>query len=163
MALINRPRLLIADEQTTALDLDVQAQILSLLKNINQSEGVSILFISHDLSTVRNLCDRVTVLYAGIPAEVGSTAAVISRPAHVYTRMLMEAVPAPEKRGLPLNPIPGRVPDHRAAATCCLFADRCPSAQAICRTRLPEMQPVGPDHDAACFAARGINPVEEMP
>lgn len=163
MAIINRPRLLIADEPTTALDLDVQAQILALLKHINRSEGVSILFISHDLSTVRDLCDRVNVLYAGIPAEAGSTAAVISRPAHVYTRMLMEAVPTPEKRGLPLNPIPGRVPDHRAAATCCLFADRCPAVQAVCRERLPQMQRVGQDHEAACFAADGIDPEEETP
>lgn len=151
MALINRPALLIADEPTTALDVAVQAQILELIREINRTAGVSVLFISHDLSTVRRLCDRVEVLYAGIPAETGPTEDILKRPAHVYTRMLLDAIPTPDKKYKRLSAIPGRLPDSRGTATHCMFADRCPAALPICKTALPPVREVRPGHFAACF------------
>ncbi|NLL65029.1 MAG: ABC transporter ATP-binding protein [Clostridiaceae bacterium] len=155
MAVINNPSLLIADEPTTALDSVVQGQILALLKDINSKEQVSILFISHDLSTVRRLCDRVVVLYAGIPAEIGTTAQVLARPAHVYTELLLAAIPTPDKRGQTLAQIPGQVADDRGPVTFCPFAPRCPKAISRCRKELPELREVEPGHWVACFLAEG--------
>ncbi len=151
MAVITRPPLLIADEPTTALDASVQDQILELLLNISRKDDVAILYISHDLGTVKRLCDRVCVLYAGIPAETGPTMDVLHSPKHEYTKMLLQSVPTPNKKGQKLSAIPGRLPDSRGPATCCLFADRCPRAFDRCHNEVPATRVVGPGHTAACF------------
>jgi oligopeptide/dipeptide ABC transporter ATP-binding protein len=151
MAVITRPPLLIADEPTTALDVGVQDQILKMLAKICRRENMAILYISHDLSTVRRLCDRVCVLYAGMPAETGPTAELLQDPKHEYTRMLLQAIPTPDKKGQRLSAIPGRLPDNRGPAEHCLFADRCPQAFDRCRQEVPPTRTVHPQHTAACF------------
>ena len=155
MAIVNRPRLLIADEPTTAIDVVVQRQIIELLKDINRQDGVSILFISHDIKTVKRLCDRLTVLYAGMTAESGPPDLVTKAPAHYYTKMLLKAVLTPERRGKKLVGIEGSLPRYRGEAEYCLFADRCPAAQAICRDKVPPLRSLSTKdrHMAACFMA----------
>ncbi len=151
MSIINRPKLVIADEPTTALDAQTQIQILDLLKTINQRDGVSILLISHDLKTVWRICDEVTVLYAGMVAEVGSVEAVCHHPKHVYTKLLLGCVPTPDKKGQPLVAIKGRVTDSRGPASACLFAPRCPLKQPRCESGVVPLMPVGNEHLAACY------------
>ncbi|MDI9490295.1 MAG: ABC transporter ATP-binding protein [Clostridiaceae bacterium] len=151
MAIINNPQLLIADEPTTALDVTVTAQILDLIKIINESKQISVLYISHDFSTVNKLCDRVFVLYAGIPVEIGSVKQVIENPQHPYTELLLESIPTKEKRGQKLLRMKGRTQDPRGPALNCQFADRCPKAFGRCRQELPPMYQVTPGHTAACF------------
>ncbi|NLM18872.1 MAG: ABC transporter ATP-binding protein [Clostridiaceae bacterium] len=151
MAIINNPELLIADEPTTALDVSVKAQIIKLIKLINLSRRASVLYISHDFSTVKKLCDRVYVLYQGIPVEVGATTQIIKQPQHMYTKLLLESIPSPEKRGQRLLTMKARTRDYRGPATNCLFADRCPKVFERCRQELPDMYEVCNDHQAACF------------
>lgn len=152
MAIINRPKLVICDEPTTALDVRIQAQILALLKQINERDGVSILLISHDLYSVQSICDHIAVLYAGMPAEIGKTADVCGHPRHVYTRLLMGCVPTPDQKGEPLMAIRGRVTDHRGEAHACLFAPRCPLTRAECLEDVVPLMKMGHDHWAACYA-----------
>ncbi|MDR0399914.1 MAG: ABC transporter ATP-binding protein [Treponema sp.] len=153
-AMICGPRLLIADEPTTALDVSIQAQILGLLKKINRETGTAILFISHDLSVIRSLCGKVLVMYAGKLVERGPVEEVFSRPAHEYTRGLLGAIPGPASRGRPLANIPGRVPPiEEDRPPGCPFAPRCPRAAAPCRERFPPEADLGGGHSAACLAA----------
>ena len=132
MAIINNPELLIADDPTTALDVSVKAQIIELIKLINFSRKASVLYISHDFSTVKELCDRVYVLYQGIPVEVGETMQITEQPQHMYTKLLLESIPTPEKRGRHLWTMKARTRDYRGPATNCLFADRCPKVFERC-------------------------------
>jgi peptide/nickel transport system ATP-binding protein len=133
LAVIAGPRLLIADEPTTALDLSTQAQILELLKQLNREQGTSILFISHDLSVIRKICGRVLVMYAGRIMEEGPVEEVFSRPAHEYTRGLLGSIPGRGMKGRPLAVIPGRVPSiEDGSAPGCPFAPRCPRAEKRC-------------------------------
>jgi peptide/nickel transport system ATP-binding protein len=153
-AMICGPRLLIADEPTTALDVSIQAQILGLLKKINRETGTAILFISHDLSVVRALCRKVLVMYAGKLAERGPVEEVFAHPAHEYTRGLLGAIPGPASRGRPLANIPGRVPPiEEDRPPGCPFAPRCPRAAALCREKFPPEISLGPEHSAACVPA----------
>jgi peptide/nickel transport system ATP-binding protein len=138
LAVINHPRLLIADEPTTALDVTIQAQILDLLRGINRNLGTSILFISHDLSVIRRLCGRVLVMYAGRIVESGPAAEVFRNPLHEYTRLLLEAVPGRDRKGRALANIPGRVPAVGEVPPGCPFAPRCKKALPRCRTAFPE-------------------------
>ena len=151
MAIINNPELLIADEPTTALDVNVKVQVLELIKIINQSKNLSVLYISHDLSTIQQICDRVYVLYAGIPVESGTTEQIVYNPKHPYTALLINSLPTPEKRGEKLAKIKPRLRDHRGPATNCQFADRCPYAFTHCHQVLPKMIEVEPGHEVACF------------
>ncbi|HHU52795.1 MAG TPA: ABC transporter ATP-binding protein [Clostridiaceae bacterium] len=151
MAIINNPELLIADEPTTALDVSVKAQIIELIKLINFSRKASVLYISHDFSTVKELCDRVYVLYQGIPVEVGETMQITEQPQHMYTKLLLESIPTPEKRGRHLLTMKARTRDYRGPATNCLFADRCPKVFERCRQEVPDMYEVCNGHQAACF------------
>jgi peptide/nickel transport system ATP-binding protein len=158
-AMICGPRLLIADEPTTALDISTQTQILELLKRINRETGTAILFISHDLGVIRSLCRRVLVMYAGKLVERGPAAAVFSRPGHEYTRGLLAALPGPASRGRPLANIPGRVPPiEEERPPGCPFAPRCVRALPLCGERFPPEIGLGPEHSAACFAAAGASP-----
>jgi oligopeptide/dipeptide ABC transporter ATP-binding protein len=149
MALACEPDLLIADEPTTALDATTQATILNLLRRLRDEKGTSILFITHDLGVVADLCDRVAVLYGGRLVETGTAADVLSAPAHPYTRALLGSVPRPNQKQL--LPIPGEPPAPGQRPPGCPFASRCPMAVSDCET-MPPMEPrSGSDHASACW------------
>jgi oligopeptide/dipeptide ABC transporter ATP-binding protein len=151
-ALACNPDLLIADEPTTALDVTIQARILELIAELQQRLETSVLYISHDLSLVREICDRVAVMYAGRIVETGTTKQIFSNPLHPYTRGLMAAVPsAAHKRG-ELAAIEGNVPELVDPPPSCRFNSRCPFAVEICRTTDPRAIPIGDEHSVACFA-----------
>ena len=141
MALASRPDLLIADEPTTALDVTIQAQILELLRDLQRETGMAILFITHDLGVIAELCSRVVVMYAGRIAEQASAPALFANPRHPYTRGLLRSVPRLEDDPKTvLSTIPGTVPDIHELPTGCRFANRCPHAEDICRRRAPELE-----------------------
>jgi oligopeptide/dipeptide ABC transporter ATP-binding protein len=154
------PRLLIADEPTTALDVTIQAQVLDLLEQMTAEHGSAVLLISHDLGVVATFCDRLLVMYGGRIVESGPTAEIVSRPAHPYTRALLASVPS-MTGDLPrrLASIPGSPPAGGTWADGCAFAPRCPIARDICRatdpdlTDIPESDGTGA-HSAACHASR---------
>ena len=153
MALVSRPALLIADEPTTALDVTIAAQILRLLRRLQEEQGFSVLFITHDLGVVRTVSDRVVVLYAGRIAENALTADLFRDPRHPYTRGLMAAVPRRSTRGGDLPAIAGSIPADPGAIGGCAFADRCPIAIERCRDERPALLRIGEDHVAACHLA----------
>jgi len=137
-ALALGPPLVICDEPTAALDLSIRAQILNLLKDVQRQNGCSFLYISHDLTTVRFLADRVAVMYLGRIVEEGPTEAVFGAPRHWYTRALLDSAPTLERlMHLPEAP-PGEIPDPRETFVGCRFAGRCPNAQDLCRKTDPE-------------------------
>lgn len=150
-ALLLEPTMLIADEPTSALDVTLQAQILSLLSRLRRSHGTAILFISHDLGLVAQLCDRVIVMYCGQVVECGSVVDVYDRPRHPYTRALLASIPSRDRRGERLAVIGGRVPSLSLLPPGCSFNDRCQHAQAVCRERAPGLVAVGA-HTARCLA-----------
>ncbi|NCF66975.1 MAG: ATP-binding cassette domain-containing protein [Chloroflexi bacterium] len=151
MALSCRPSLLIADEPTTALDVTIQAQILTLLKELQQQFGVTIMFITHNLGVVAQFCGRMAVLYAGRVVEMAATETIFSAPHHPYTIGLMEAVPKPGSRGAQLTAIPGNVPPNPGAIAGCAFASRCAQAMEKCTQERPPLRDAGPSHYSACF------------
>lgn len=143
MALMLRPALLIADEATTALDVTLEAQILQLLKELCAEEGTTVLFISHDLGVVSQICDRVLVMYAGRAVEEAGVYDLFERPLHPYTRALLASVPSRKRRGRRLATIPGRVPSLSNLPEGCKFADRCPYVEEVDRGREPHYLEVG--------------------
>jgi len=154
LAVIGRPRLLIADEPTTALDFNTQEQILSLLKEINVNMGTSILFISHDLEAIKNLCGRVLVMYSGRVLEEGTTDEVFFEPAHEYTRCLLNSVPDRTKRGMDLAAIPGKIPSlEEGRPTGCPFHPRCGKAAPRCAGEFPPARAVSVTHTTRCVLA----------
>ncbi|MGZ4737180.1 MAG: ABC transporter ATP-binding protein [Acidimicrobiia bacterium] len=132
MALINEPRLLIADEPTTALDVTIQAQILDLLRGLQRDTGMSVVFVTHDLGVVAEICDRVVVMYAGQVVEQAAVGPLFGGPQHPYTEGLMAAMPQVATPGSPLVVIPGQVPNPGAWPTGCRFAPRCDYAEPVC-------------------------------
>jgi peptide/nickel transport system ATP-binding protein len=154
MALAGRPRLLIADEPTTALDVTVQAQILALLKRIRSEHGMGMLSITHDMSVVADIADRVVVMYAGQVVETGIAREIFEQPLHPYTKGLLECAPRldsqPRTR---LRSIPGTVPAPRAYPAFCRFADRCPLADAECRAGPIRLRAVG-NREVRCIKVR---------
>jgi peptide/nickel transport system ATP-binding protein len=151
MAIANRPKLLIADEPTTALDVTVQAQILDLLGELRAKFGLAMLFISHDLAVVSNIADRVAVMYAGSLVEVGSRREIFHEPAHPYTRGLLHAVPTlTTDRARPLQTIEGTVPSAQAIPRGCPFEPRCEFRIPECASELPTLREVSPGHWARC-------------
>ena len=152
-ALLCRPRLLIADEPTTALDVTIEAQILRLIRRLQEERGFSVLFITHDLGVIRSVSDRVVVLYAGRVAESAPTATLFARPEHPYTRGLMAAVPRAGSGRRALTSIPGSVPADVGQLTGCAFAERCPIVVARCATDRPDLRLLAADHEAACHLA----------
>ena len=151
MALITRPELLIADEPTTALDVTVQAQILELIKKLQREFGMAVLFITHDLGVVSELCDRVQVMYAGRIVERAATRDVFSSPQHPYSRALQRSIPALQRKGEPLHTISGLPPDLSQPIAGCPFAPRCEHANDACRTESPTLCAVHPNHETACL------------
>lgn len=149
-AIAGNPRLLIADEPTTALDVTVQAQILHILKDLVETAGMSIMLISHDLGVIASLCQRIVVMYAGTVVEAGSKADILSRPAHPYTAGLLAAVPRLGYPHTPARGIPGQIPNLLNPPPGCRFAPRCARATAICRTQRPMLAqaPVSPQQVA---------------
>jgi oligopeptide/dipeptide ABC transporter ATP-binding protein len=145
-----QPSLLIADEPTTALDVTIQAEILDLLREMRTRLGLSLLLITHDLGVVAQLADRVAVMYAGRIVEQGTTATVLSRPAHPYTRGLLASLPGTAP-GTRLNAIPGTVPDLSALPVGCAFGPRCSDRVPECDGRQPDASVLSPDHLTRCF------------
>lgn len=151
MALSCLPDLLIADEPTTALDVTIQAQILKLLRDLQQQLELSIILITHNLGVVAKTCDRLAVFYAGRVAEVGTTKDIFNNPQHPYTRGLMNAIPKPGSRGKQMQAIPGTVPSNPGAVKGCPFADRCEFVFERCTKEVPTLIDVSASHQSACF------------
>lgn len=147
MALLPEPKLIIADEPTTALDVTIQAQILKLLRRVAGERGASVLFTTHDLGAAHEICDRITVLYAGQEAETAPVARFFRNPAHHYTRALLQSLPSRE-RGI--KGIAGDIPKLVNPPTGCRFHPRCPMAIAGCVADRPASQVVGEDHAVRC-------------
>ncbi len=150
VALACEPRLLLADEPTTALDVTVQAGILLLLQRLRQERGLAVVIITHDLGVMSALADRVCVMYAGRMAEVGPRSEVLAQPRHPYTRGLLDALPHPEGGAAQLRPITGSPPSLGHVPTGCAFHPRCPHAQTSCTTDRPELASIAPGHLLAC-------------
>jgi peptide/nickel transport system ATP-binding protein len=150
MALACRPRLVIADEPVTALDVMTQAQILDLIKGLRKDRELAMILISHDLSVIAETCDRVAIMYAGKLVEQGPVATVFSAPAHPYTKALIAAFPNIQGERLLASGIPGHPPQLIEPPLGCRFYDRCPVHLPVCVSIDPSMRPAGPHHDAAC-------------
>jgi oligopeptide/dipeptide ABC transporter ATP-binding protein len=151
MAIVNHPRLLIADEPTTALDVTVQAQVLELLAELRRKFELAMLFISHDLAVVANVADRVAVMYGGSIVEMGRAEAIFRRAIHPYTVGLLHAVPTlHSKRDQPLETIEGTVPSHQSFPPGCTFEPRCEIRVPECQTKLPPLLEAEPGHWARC-------------
>jgi oligopeptide/dipeptide ABC transporter ATP-binding protein len=158
MALICNPALLLADEPTTALDVTVQGQILAILAELAGRQGLSILFVTHDMGVVAQLCHRVAVMYAGQVVEIADVASIFARPAHPYTQGLIASIPGRVSSG-ELYAIPGSVPSPIDPPPGCRFRPRCPHAKSDgCSDVAPEMVRVAPDHSVAChlFTSGGL-------
>jgi peptide/nickel transport system ATP-binding protein len=152
MAIICGPKLLIADEPTTALDHDTQSKILALLKEINLQMGTSILFISHDIEVIKELCDRVLIMYSGRILEEGNTVEVFSNPAHEYTRGLLNSVPSDAMRGKALAAIPGKIPSlEEGRPSGCPFHPRCAKAMPECKGDFPPLRKIGTNRTNRCI------------
>jgi peptide/nickel transport system ATP-binding protein len=153
-ALVLEPELLVCDEPVASLDVSIQGQVLNLLEDMRRRLGLSMLFISHDLSVVHNISDRIAVMYLGKLVEVGGSDAVTRTPAHPYTRALLEAVPsikdraadAPNGRGT----LRGEIPSPMTPPSGCRFRTRCPLAQDRCRDEVPLLRTIAPGHEVAC-------------
>jgi len=152
MALACEPRLLIADEPTTALDVTIQAQILDLLRSLQEELGMSMVFISHDLGVMAEFAHEIAVMYAGKIVEQAETNALFRTPRHPYTRGLLRSLPSVRNRGERLPTIPGIVPDLRTLPTGCRFQDRCDLVSDVCRAEEPTLQLLD-QSEVACFRA----------
>ena len=153
LALCAEPRLVIADEPTTALDVSIQAQIITLMKRLAAERGTSIMLVTHDMGVIAETCDRVAVMYAGRIAEIGPVAEVVSHPRHPYTEGLMGSIPALGARVPRLRQIDGSMPRLTAIPKGCAFNPRCPKVFDRCYQERPDLLPTGTTH-AACFLAR---------
>lgn len=150
MALACNPKVIIADEPTTALDVIIQAQILELLNTLRQRLGLAVIFVTHDLGVVAEICDTVLVMYGGVAAEYASVDAMFNQPQHPYTRALLAAFPDFSRRHNALVSIPGQPPRLHALPPGCRFAPRCSSALALCHAQQPHLLQVGTAHYASC-------------
>lgn len=156
MALASRPRLLIADEPTTALDVTVQAQIIELLRDLKARLGMSILLITHNLAIVRGLAERLAVMYAGQIVETGPASTLLDRPLHPYTQALLASIPRLGERASRLKAIGGSVPSPGSYPPGCRFFPRCPTAKPECAERAPELVEAEPGHWVRCLYWRDL-------
>ena len=152
IALACRPELLLADEPTTALDVTIQAQVLSLLAELKAAYGMSVIFITHNLGVVASIADRVAVMYAGEIVELAPVAELFARPTHPYTELLLRSIPRVDRDTTGLSAIPGQVPSIAAMPKGCRFAPRCPLREPECTMRDPELAPLHevPAHQVRC-------------
>ena len=148
-ALVQDPKVLICDEPVSALDVSVQAQILNLLEDMKQRYGLTMLFISHDLSVVKNISDRVAVMYLGKLCELGASGDLYRSPLHPYTNALLASIPSAD-RTRQMVPLAGELPSPLAPPSGCRFRTRCPRAQARCAAEEPQMRELRPGHFVAC-------------
>ena len=153
MALSCQPKLLIADEPTTALDVTIQAQFLKLLKSIQSEFNLSLIMVTHDLGIVANVCDRMVVMYAGKVVETASTLEIFNHPSHPYTIALMNSLPKMEQEIDMLYTIEGQPPDLGKLPPGCSFLPRCPCAQDRCHEKGPDLVEIGPGHSMSCWLA----------
>ena len=151
MALASQPKLLVADEPTTALDVTIQAQIIELLRDLKQQLGMSMLLITHNLGIVGDIADRLAVMYAGQIVELAPANELLARPLHPYTQALMNSVPKLSSKAARLTAIPGNVPNLGAFPSGCRFHPRCPKARFDCPERVPELVEVLPGRWVRCF------------
>lgn len=164
MALACNPKVLIADEPTTALDVTIQAQILDLMKDLQQKTGTAIILITHDLGVVANMADRVAVMYAGKIVEQGTLDEIFYNPQHPYTLGLLQSMPKLHaKRNEALVPIPGTPPDMALVGRGCSFAARCPYTMKVCHHFTPEETKVEGNHTVSCWLQDTRTPVEQKP
>src|SRR5215471_8619870 len=148
------PRLLIADEPTTSLDLTIQAQYLNLLRDLQRAHGLALIFITHNLGIVAKMCDQLAVMYAGRIVEQGPVRQVFSRPAHPYSQALLGSIPRMSRGHERLSAIDGQPPDLAALPGGCAFAPRCPKAVDRCRVEAPPEVPLGDGRTARCWLAQ---------
>jgi peptide/nickel transport system ATP-binding protein len=153
IAISCEPRLIIADEATTALDVTIQAEIIELLKDLRDQRGLAVLFVSHDLAVIRELCDRVVVFYAGEVVESGPVEEIIERPRHPYTQALLRVASVGDYQRRELEVIAGQPPRVGAEITGCRFADRCPAAVDACRSAAINLARLAPGHQVRCVRA----------
>ena len=163
MAICSHPKIIIADEPTTALDVTVQARVLELLRELQRNLHTGILLITHNLGVVWEMCDDVMVMYAGQTVEKAETKELYAEPLHPYTWGLLDSIPrlSDESKGM-LTTIPGVPPDLRLTGECCNFCNRCRYAQDICRTSVPPLVEVKPNHFVACHLQNGTNKLERV-
>jgi oligopeptide/dipeptide ABC transporter ATP-binding protein len=150
-ALSTRPKLLIADEPTTALDVTIQAQVIDLMKDLVEDFGMGIIFITHDLGVIAQTADRVAVMYLGNMVEQGPVRDVIRDPAHPYTKGLLNALPKLDDLDSPLTPVPGDIPSPLERPAGCVFHTRCSVAEPRCNQSVPPMSTFAENHNGACF------------
>ena len=158
LALAAQPELIVADEPTTALDVSIQAQIISLLKKLTKEHGAAVMLITHDMGVIAEACDRVAVMYAGRVVEIGPVADVIHRPAHPYTAGLMGAIPSMVVDRARLMQIDGAMPRLNAIPTGCAFNPRCPQVLARCTQDRPELMDAGSSRAACWLLAETCSP-----
>ncbi len=151
IALLHQPDLIVADEPTTALDVTIQGQILFEVQKLCREKGMSLIWITHDLSVVAGLADKICVMYAGRVVEAGQISDVLDAPMHPYTRGLIGSVPSHNKRGQPLAQIPGMAPSLLAMPPGCAFHPRCPKADGSCQAVPDVSAPIAEDHTVRCF------------
>jgi peptide/nickel transport system ATP-binding protein len=151
VALSCSPKLLLADEPTTALDATVQIQVLVLLRRLQQEMGMAVIFVTHDLSVAAQIADKVAVMYAGSIVEYGPVGEVLGKPSHPYTIGMLASTVTGQLRGQDIDAVPGSPPDMRLKIEGCSFAPRCSRATADCRVALPSLKVVSPSHEAACI------------
>lgn len=151
MALVNRPKIVIADEPTTALDVTIQAQVLDLLMQLQEDFGMSLLFITHDMGVVAKISDRVAVMYAGKIVEMASAKELFEAPQHPYTQALLACLPRLDATEKPLIPILGAPPHIGQYLGCCAFLPRCPCAMRICSEKVPPLKGKEHDHQLSCW------------
>ncbi|MCD8074042.1 MAG: ABC transporter ATP-binding protein [Lachnospiraceae bacterium] len=161
MAVCCKPKFIIADEPTTALDVTVQAQVLDLLKDLQREMNTAILLITHNLGVVWEMCDRVMVMYAGKTVESADVKELYANPQHPYTWGLLDSIPhlSDETKGM-LRTIPGVPPDLRLTGKCCNFYNRCPYCTEECKTKVPELVEISPGHFVACLRQNGVETLQ---
>ena len=162
MGLACRPKLLIADEPTTALDVTIQAQILRLLMKIRDEMEMSILLITHDLGVIAEVADRVVVMYCGQVVESAPVLALFAAPRHPYTRLLLNSIPLVKQKKERLHTIEGNVSAPNEYAVGCRFNPRCPLATAACRVSVPPLEAVDGEHSVRCLRAEEVDLIKNL-
>ncbi|HKU97712.1 MAG TPA: ABC transporter ATP-binding protein, partial [Vineibacter sp.] len=152
-ALAPRPRVLLADEPVSMLDVSIRLEILNLIDRLKREEDLAVLYVTHDLATAKFFCDTIAIMYLGRIVEIGSADAIYSNPQHPYTRALLQSVPQltlADDVVTSFKPIDGELPSPLAPPPGCAFHQRCPFAEPRCRQQVPALRHIGPQHDAAC-------------